>query len=297
MTVVPPRTCSYLGRHAQSLNDEHSETLVQQLDAIIQQNPPEQDASANYHEYIKSILHEAWSRPPWRDHLENLFGQTEGMCHDPDYLAAFLPSVIRLFRVAPESRTGQFIESLFDNAIGTPDAYVTLHAVIAGRWPTTDAPIGDYAPDTLAEGACQFIEEQPDREDLGDVLGSLMRLSERGLTTDTTDSRIGSVMPIVWRVSYRCLTDNVGYVSKVLEPSYTADILNGDQPHDLNQEDLAAFLKRVVAEYDADDCFNVLEATLGQQPSTLFDTPDGALGQWFTAAGDKGDIIARRGAR
>lgn len=212
----------------------------------------------------------------------------------PAFLAAFFPSAVHLFNAAPEGRAAQLIAPLFANAAGTPDAYVALHAAIAGHWPITDAWTGDYKPDALAEVACQFIEQHWHRADLGGVLASLMSLSEGGITSDTLDSRIASVMPIVWRVDHQRLTENARYVTKVLGPSHTADILNGDQPPDMSQEDFASFLKQVVAAYDADACFDVLKAILVPQPSTLFDTLDGALGQWLDAVGNTSDVIARR---
>ena len=294
VAVVPPNTCSYVGQHTPSLPDEHAGSLIQRLDAIVHREPPEEDAAANYREYVRSIPRQAWSSPTWRDHLERLFVQTQNMYPNPAYLAAFFPSVVHLFDAAPEGRAAQLIAPLFADAAGTPDAYVVLHAAITGHWPTTDAPIGDYSPDALAEQACQFIQQHPNRPDLGDVLASLISLSERGVTADTVDHRIASVVPIIWRVDRRRLAENTRYVTKVLEPSHTADILTGDQPPDLSQEDLAAFLEQVVAAYDADACFAVLRAILGQQPSTLFDAPDGAVGQWLAAAADMSDPIARR---
>ena len=293
LAVVPRRICSYVGEHAPSLPDGRSATLIQWLDATIQQNQPEQDASASYREVVASVPRETWSQPPWHDHLERLFMQTQGMYQNPAYLAAFLPSVVHLFDAAPEGRTAQLIAPLFANAAGTPDAYVVLHAGFAGHWPTTGARIGDYSPDALAEGACQFIEQHRNRADLGDVLASLTSLSEAGVTSDTTDSRIASVMPIIWRVDHRRLTEDARYVTKALQPSHTADILNGDQPSDVSQEDMAAFLQQVAARYDAEACFDVFKAILGQQPSTLFDTPDGAVSQWLAAVGDRSDDIAR----
>ena len=155
--------------------------------------------------------------------------------------------------------------------------------------------VGDYNPDDLVERACQFIEQHPDRADLGDVLASLIRLSEGGVTSETVDSRIASVMPMVWRVDHRRLAENARYATKVLQPSHTADILNGGQPPETSQQELTSFLKQVVAAYDADECFDVLEAIVEQPPSELFDTPDGALGQWLALAGDRSDAIARRG--
>ena len=294
VAAVPATTCSYVGQHVPLLPDEHTRTLIGLLDALVQQHSPEQDASANYHAYVTSIPREAWSASRWLGHLEHLFEQTQNMYSNPAYLAALFPSVVHLFDCAPESRAAQLIAPLFANATGAPDAYVALHAAIAGRWPTTGAPIGDYAPDTLAEGACQFIAQQHNRADLGDVLASLISLSERGVVSDTTDIRIASIAPIVWHVDHRRVTDNARYLTKVLEPSHTGDILNGDQPPDVSREDLTAFLRQVVAAYDADACFDVLSAILGQPPSALFDTPDGAVDQWLTAAGDMGDVIARR---
>ena len=291
---MPPKTCFYIGQHAPFLADEHAARLIQQLDAIIQQDPPEQDASANYHEYVRSIPHQAWSTPPWSDHLERLFARINNMYANASFLTAFFPSVIHLFKAAPDERIAGLIAPLFDNAAGAPDAYVVLHASIAGHWPRTDGQIGDYTPDAIVERACQFIEEHPDSPDMADVLGSLIDLSQRRVASEAIDNRIASVMPIVWRVAHHELTANAQYVSKALEPSQAAEILNGDQPPDLSQEDLAALLEPIINTYDDDACFDVLEAILEQQPRPLFDTPDGALGEWLAATGDMSDGIVAR---
>ena len=295
---MPPKTCFYIGQHAPSLTDEHTAALIGQLDAIINRDAPEQDAAANYHEYVRSIPRESWSVRPWSDHLERLFARTEQMMYgNAGFLTALFPSVIHLFHAAPDGRTAQLITQTFANAAGAPDAYVVLHASITGRWPSIDGQIGDYDPDDIVQQACQFIEQYPATRDVGDVLGSLIDLSERRVASDAIDNRIASVMPIVWRVDHRRLTANAHYVSKALEPSHTADILNGDQPSELGQGDLAALLKLIVDRYDADACFEVLEAILDQQPRTLFDTPDGALDEWLAATGHTSDVIAGRALR
>ncbi len=291
--VVPPKTCSYLGRHVLLLADDHTRTLIERLDAVVSRDPPDADASRNYRAYVRSIPPQAWSQSQWSVHLEGLFAQTQNKYSNPAYLAAMFPSVVDLLDAAPEDRAAQLIVPLFANATSAPDAYVILHAAMAEHWPATDAPIGNYSPDELAERACEFIQQYPDRPGLGDVLTSLISLSERGVTGDTVDHRIASVIPIIWRTDRQPLVENVRYVAKVLAPSHTADILTGAQPPDLSQGDLATFLRQIVAAYDADACFAVLRATLGQQPSTLFDAPDGAVGYWLAAAQDTSDAIER----
>ena len=294
VAALPPETCSYIGQHARSLADTHAARLVHHRDAFINQDPPDQYAAASYHECVVSIPDEAWTDPPWNGHLENLFARTENMHGNAPFLEAFFPSVVSLFEVAPEGRTARLITPLFNNAASTRHAYIALHASIAGRWPGTDPQIGDYAPDAIVERACQFIEQYPGKSESGEVLGSLMELSERRVASEAVDSRIASVMPIVWRADHRRLTANASYVSKARNPSQTAEILNGDQPPDLSQQDLTALLVLIVDSYDDDACFEVLKAILEQQAKPLFDTPDGALREWLAATGDMSDGIAAR---
>ena len=162
------------------------------------------------------------------------------------------------------------------------------------RAATTDDQFGDYQPDTVVERACQFIEGHPNRVDTGDILSSLIDLSERRVGSDASDKRIASVMPIVWTVAHRHLIAKVHCVSHALEPSQTAEILISDQPAGLRRDELVALLNLIVDGYDTDAHDDVLTAILGQQPSTLFDTPDGALGEWLAATGDMSDVIAGR---
>ena len=294
MAKIPPRICIYLGERALSLTDDHASSLIVQMDAIIYQDQPEQDASTNYHQYVRSIPHETWSTPPWSEHLERLFIRTNEMHANVHFLTFLLASVIHLFRAAPNERTAGLIAPLFSNAAGAPDAYVVLHKCIVGHWPKIDEQVGDYNPDAIVERACQFIEGHPRRGDMGDILSSLIDLSKRRIATNAIDKRIASVMPIVWRVAHHHLIANVHYVSSALEPSQTAEILNGDQPSDLRQDELVALLKLIVDAYDTDAHYDVLTAILEQQPKPLFDTPDGALGEWLAATGDMSDIIAGR---
>ena len=291
---IPPKTCSYVGRHAPSLADEHVASFIQQLDAIIQQDSPEQRVATNHHEFVRSIPRELWATPPWRDHLDRLFARIESMYGNAHFLTAFFPSVVHLFKDAPDGRTAQLITSLFNNAVGTRSAYVALHASIAGQWPSIDEQIGDYAPDTIVKQACQFIERHPGRAEIGDVLVSLIDLSERRIASDASRNRIASVLPIVWRVAHHRLIDNADYVGNALEPVHTADFLNGEQPPELRQEELASLLKLIVDSYDADACFDVLKAILEQQPKDLFDLPDGALDEWLAATGHMSEVIAAR---
>ena len=291
---MPPKSCFYIGQHAPSLTDENAAALIGQLDAIINRDPPEQGEAANHQEYVKSIPRESWSAQPWSDHLERLFTRTESMYGNAGFLKALFPSVMHLFRAAPDGRTTQLITQTFANATGSPDAYVVLHASMAGRWPSIDGQIGDYDPDAIVQSGCQFIERYPTTPDVGDVLRSLIDLSERRIASEAADGSIASVLPIVWRMDHLVLADNADFVSKALEPSQTADILNGAQPADLNQEDLTALLRLIADAYDDDALFDVLRALLEQQPESLFDTPDGALGEWLAATGHMSDVIAGR---
>ena len=100
MAKIPPRICIYLGERASSLTDDHASSLIGQMDAIIYQDQPEQDASTNYHQYVRSIPHETWSTPPWSEHLERLFIRTNEMHANVHFLALLLASVIHLFRAA-----------------------------------------------------------------------------------------------------------------------------------------------------------------------------------------------------
>ena len=294
MAKIPPKICTYVGEHASSLTDDHASSLIARMDAIIDQGQLEQDASANYYQYVRSIPYETWSAPPWSEHLEKLFSRTNEMHADATFLTLLFPSVIHLFEAAPEQRTAMLIEPLFENAAGAPDAYVALHKSIVGYWPMTDDQVGDYKPDTVVERACQFIERHPSRVDIGDILRSLIDLSERRIVSDASETRIASVMPIVWRVAHRQLIAKVHYVSNALEPSQTAEMLISDQPADLHQDELVALLNLIVDVYDTDAHYDVLTTILGQQPRTLFDTPDGALCEWLTATGDMSDVIAGR---
>ena len=294
MAKIPLKTCTYVGEHASSLTGDHVSGLSGQMDTLIYQDELEQDAAANYRQYIRSIPYDTWSTPPWIEHLERLFARTNEMHANAGFLTLLFPSVIYLFAAAPSGRTVGLIAPLFENAAGAPDAYVALHKSIVGHWPKTDDQVGDYSPDTVVERACQFIEENPNRVDIGEILSSLIDLSERRIASDTVDKRIATVMPVVWRVAHHHLIAKAHYISNALEPSHTAEILNGDQPAELHQGELAAFLKLVVDAYGTDDHYDVLTAILEQQPRHLFDKPDGALGEWLAATGDMTDVIAGR---
>ena len=294
LAKIPPKTCTYVGEHASSLSDDHASRLIAQMDAMINHGQLEQDASANYHQYVRSIPYETWSTPPWSEHLERLFYRTNEMHADANFLSLLFPSVIHLFEAAPNGRTAMLISPLFENAANAPDAYVALHKSIVGHWPKTDDQVGDYQPDTIVKRACQFIDGHPNMVDIGVILNSLIDLSARRVASDASDKRIASVMPIVWRAAHRHLIAEMHYVSKALEPSLTAEILNSDQPTDLRRDELVALLKLIADAYDTDAHYNVLVAVLEQQPKALFDTPDGALGEWLAATSDMSDVIAGR---
>ena len=50
----------------------------------------------------------------------------------------------------------------------------------------------------------------------------------------------------------------------------------------------------MVDAFDSESQYEVLNLILDHQPITLFDTPDGALGEWLTATGEMSDVIAGR---
>lgn len=291
---IPPRICTYVGQHVSSLTDNHTSSLIAQIDAIINQGQLERDASDNYHQYVRSVPIGTWSVPAWREHLERLFSRTSDMYADPIFITFLFPSVIHLFAAAPDGRTAVLIEHLFSNAAGSPDAYLALHKSIVGHWPKTDDQVGDYDSDNVVETACQFIERHPDRSEIGDIIASLIDLSARCGVSKASHYRIASVMPIVWRVAHHQLITKSKYVSDTLEPSQIAAILIGDQPDDLRRAELVGLLKPIVYNSDSDAHYDVLTAILEHQPMVLFETPDGALGEWLTAAGEMSDAIARR---
>ena len=294
MAKMPPKICTYVGQHALSLTDEHASGLIAQMDAIIDQDQLEHDASGNYHQYVRFVPIETWSVPPWSEHLERLFSRTGDMYADATFITLLFPSVIHLFAAAPDGRTAMLIEPLFSDAADSPDAYVALHKSIVGHWPMTDDQIGDYHPDTVVDTACQFIEGHTNRGEIGDILRSLIDLSDRCDDSNTSYKRVASVMPIVWRVAHRQVIAKLQHVSKALEPSQTAAILIGDQPVDLDRDELLALLKPIVDAYDADAHYDVLTAIIEQPLRPLFDKPDGAVGEWLTATGDMSDVIAGR---
>ena len=73
MAKIPPEICTYVGERVSSLTDDHASSPIARMDAIINQGQLEQDASANYHQFVRSIPYEIWSAPPWSEHLERLF--------------------------------------------------------------------------------------------------------------------------------------------------------------------------------------------------------------------------------
>ena len=109
---------------------------------------------------------------------------------DATFITLLFPSVIHLFAAAPDGRTAMLIEPLFSDAADSPDAYVALHKSIVGHWPMTDDQIGDYHPDTVVDTACQFIEGHTNRGEIGDILRSLIDLSDRCDDSNTSYKRV-----------------------------------------------------------------------------------------------------------
>ena len=288
---LPLKTCAYIGEHALSLTDEMSTNLIGQMDALITQDQPDVSIVTNYHQYVQSIPSGIWSSSPWGEHLDRLFSRTNQMHANPVFLTLLLPSVVKLFTVAPNGRTATLISPLFENAAGAPAAYVALHKSILSFWPKTNDQIGDYKPDALAERACQFIEANPNDAGIGDILCSLIELSEGHISSDALNKRIASIMPIVWITAADKLIANKIYVSGALEPSQTATILTSDQPSELEKEEFVDLLENVVSAQNFDTNYDVLKAILAHPEKSFFENPDGALSIWIAALGVMSDAI------
>ena len=104
-------------------------------------------------------------------------------------------------------------------------------------------------------------------------------------------------MPIVWRVAHHHLIANVHYVSKVHWSLHRRSKFSMvTSLPDLRQDELGASAETsswtLMTPTLTTTCS---QRVLEQQPKPLFDTPDGALGEWLAATGDMSDSHRRQG--
>lgn len=291
---APIEVCAHVGQQVAFFVKSHTTNLVAQMDALIGEQHPEEAASERYQEFLRAVPTETWAKSPWSDHLERLFARVAAMHADAIFLARIYPSAMALFGASPKGRTATLLTPLFQNAAGAPEAFVTLHRLMVGHWPAVDEHYGSYNPNDIVERACQFIESNSGHQGIGNVLRSLISLSQRGVVNGSVEERIASVIPKVWIVTPDSILENSPYVGKILEPSQVSAILTGNQHADLTIDQFRTLLSSVADTHESEANYDALKGALSSPPKALFESPDGAVGLWLDSIRDKAFAIAER---
>ncbi|MEQ5775999.1 hypothetical protein J4E05_10745 [Thalassospira sp. NFXS8] len=283
---TPIKVCAHVGREAAFFEGSHATSLVAQMDTLINQPLPDHAVSERYYQFARSIPIKTWGELPWSDHLRRLFIRLRDMHADTNFLTRIYPSAMALFSASSKGQTAKLLLPLFENAAGAPEAFIALHRLMAGHWPIVDEHCGNYNPDNIVERSCKFIENNSGNQGIGDVLCSMISLSENGIASASTEKQIASVIPKVWIVSPDSIFDKSPYVGKILEPNHVATILAGNYHADLTIDQLRALLKSVVSANNSEANYKVLKGVLSSQPKSLFGQPDGAVVTWLDCIDD-----------
>ena len=284
---VPIEVFAYLGQQAKMFTKDNTSNLVTQMDTFINQQNPDAEFSKRYQALICSVPIDALKQSPWSDHIERLFNRIAEMHTDANFLKQLYPTAMRLFDSAPEGRTASLIESLFQNATGTPEAFIILHNLMAGSWPVVNEHFGNYNPNDIVERACSFIENNHKTQGIGDILRSLLNLSENGIANEAAEKRVASVIPTVWSVSPSIILDNSSYIGKILDRDQISTILTGDQHTDVTIDEFQLLLKSVASTHSYEANYDVLKGVLSSQPKSMFERPDCAVKLWLENTGNQ----------
>ncbi|RWL85665.1 MAG: hypothetical protein EOR67_21590 [Mesorhizobium sp.] len=296
----PTGVSTYLGRNFGAVGKSAKNQLVTSMDALINENGPDEKSVEAYDTLVKSMPNAAWSEAPLKDHLGRLLDRIGVMHNNPAYLSKFLPISSGIFEFAANGKVGQILTPLFANAAGTPKAYIVAHRCMIGAWPKRDEQIGDYNADDIVTRACQFIREQPGNKGIGDVYESVCDLAQRGLSGAGSNQGIADVTPIVWSTVPGRVSALSSFVATILMPANLAEILTGTQAQDLGNGDLSALLAATSKVFDEDKRFDAARRILGSSPVSLLEEPDGAFECWVSAVsqddpGFANDLLADDG--
>tara|TARA_E500000318_G_scaffold105413_1_gene112314 strand:- start:14389 stop:18447 length:4059 start_codon:yes stop_codon:yes gene_type:complete len=279
----PIPVSAYLARNFGEIDTDGKNRLVTKVDALINENEPDKNSIKSYDTLVKAMPDVAWSEAPLNGHLERLLDRINEMHNNATYLSHLLPVSAGVFKFAANEKVQQILTSLFANAAGTPNAYITAHRCMIGVWPKPDAQIGDYKPDNIVARACQFIREQSHNAGISDVYESICDLAQRDLSGATSNQGIAGVTPIVWCMKPGCVSALSNFVATVLAPENIATILTEPQAEDLMYEDLSALLADTSKTFDEENLYNTALLILDSPAVPLLEMPDGALELWISA--------------
>lgn len=296
-SVRPTYIASYLGRNFSAIEKAAKDQIVTQMDALINNNGPDEKSVEGYDEVVKSVPDSVWSETPLKEHLVRLLDRIGAMHSNPAYLSQFLPISAGLFKFAANGKVEQILTPLFANAAGTPKAYIVAHRCMIGAWPRPDEQTGNYELDEIVRRACQFISEQPGNAGIGDVYESVCDLAQRGLSDAGSNQGIADATPIVWRMVPGRVSTLSGFAATILTPANVADILTGAQAPDLKNGDLSTLLAATSKAFDQQKRHDAVKSILDSSPVPLLEKPDGAFECWVSAvaADDPGfgtDLLA-----
>lgn len=279
----PTGVSTYLGRNFGAVGKAAKNQLVASMDALINENGPDEKSVEDYDTLVKSMPVAVWSEAPLKDHLVRLLDRIGVMHNSPAFLRQFLPISAGVFEFAANGKVGQLLTPLFANAAGTPKAYIAAHRCMVGAWPKCDEQTGDYKPDEIATRGCQFIREQPGNTGIGDVFASVCDLAQRIPSGAGSNQAIADVTPIVWRMVPGRVSALSDFVATILTPANVAEVLTEPQAQDLQNSDLSTLLGTISKAFDEDKRRDAARTILGSSPVPLFERPDGAFEFWVSA--------------
>ncbi|MBS3025070.1 KAP family P-loop NTPase fold protein [Acidiphilium multivorum] len=133
----PKGIADYLGRNFGEIEKPAKDQIVTKMDALINENAPDEKSVKGYDTVVKSVPDAAWSETHLKEHLGRLLDRVGAMHNNPAYLSQFLPISAGVFKFAANGKVEQILTPLFANSAGTPKAYVVAHRCMIGAWPST----------------------------------------------------------------------------------------------------------------------------------------------------------------
>ena len=268
-----------------NLSAEQKTALVEQMDAVITTDDPNEPACSDYVRFVENAPENAWAGKPLDQHLERLLARLEAMFQDQNqFLTKLFPAGRALMDAAPNGRAATFLKQLFEQSAGVPNGYVVIHRAMVGAWPPESEAIGIYGATQIVGRATEFIEQNPSVSGIEWVLDSIVDLLSREIAAASVQTTVAKAAVIAWPNAAEAVVRNAGKLGSMMSPANVRDLLTGTQPEDKGIE-VEPVLRSVRAAQDREQSVNTALEILSADPVTMNAQPDGALSAWLDVLG------------
>lgn len=281
--VLSEEALQYIARSLAKLSDDQKATWITQLSAVLNKSPSDEDEVDRYRKIVDASDLAQWATPPLQSHAQSLADRVSNSAGQTKVISAFFPPALRLIPALPKTSSGNTLYTIFEQAFGIPESYITLHREIKGKWLVPGTDVGMFDGDYLSTRATQFIQAQPSVDGVGHVFESLVEMVDKRIAPETSRAAVAGLMPLIWSWAPDSVIASLSSIVGTISPAQVASAFAGSKPEPNWAKQIA---QAIAVDADSGRRVAITIAILASQPTTFEGQPDGSLWIWAEALGD-----------